>query len=148
VDLGLVDFGVALLGEQALVAVEARLRLRAAPLRVRPHPLELARDRALARGLLLLLLLEPSLLLLEPARVVALERDAVAAVELEDPAGDVVEEVAVVRDRHDRALVLLEVAFEPRDALGVEVVRRLVEQQQVRCLQQQPAQRDTAALAT
>ena len=70
-----------------------------------------------------------------------------AAVELEDPAGDVVEEVAIVGDRDDRALVLGEVALEPGDGLGVEVVGRLVEQQQVGRAQQQAAQRDAAALA-
>ena len=70
-----------------------------------------------------------------------------AAVELEDPAGDVVEEVAIVGDRDDRALVLGEVALEPVDGLGVEVVGRLVEQQQVGRGQQQAAQRDAAALA-
>ena len=37
-----------------------------------------------------------------------------------------------MRDRDDRALVLGEEALEPGDRLGVEVVRRLVEQQQVR----------------
>jgi len=42
------------------------------------------------------LLLEPFLLLLEPARVVALIWDPAATVELENPAGDVVQEVAVV----------------------------------------------------
>ena len=95
----------------------------------------------------LLLLREARLLLLEPARVVALERDAAAAVELEDPAGDVVEEVAVVGDGDDRALVVGEVALQPGHRLGVEVVGRLVEQQQVGRAQQQPAQRDAAALA-
>ena len=50
-------------------------------------------------------------------------------------------------DGHDGALVLLEVALEPADGLGVEVVRRLVEQQQVGRAQQQPAERDAAALA-
>ena len=70
-----------------------------------------------------------------------------AAVELEDPAGDVVEEVAVVGDGDDGALVLLEEALEPRDRLGVEVVRRLVEQQQVGRGEQQPAERDAPALA-
>ena len=71
-----------------------------------------------------------------------------AAVELEDPARDVVEEVAIVGDRDDGALVLLEVALEPRDRLGVEVVGRLVEEQQVGRREQQPAQRDAPALAT
>ena len=50
-------------------------------------------------------------------------------------------------DRDDRALVLGEVALEPVDRLGVEVVRRLVEQQQVGRAQQQATERDAAALA-
>ena len=79
------------------------------------------------------------LLLLQPGRVVALERDALAAVELEDPARDVVEEVAVVRHGDDGAFVLLEVAFEPRHALGVEVVRGLVEQEHVGLLEEEAA---------
>ena len=52
-----------------------------------------------------------------------------------------------MRDRDDRALVLLEESLEPRDGFGVQVVRRLVEQQEVRRLQQQAAERHAAALA-
>ena len=52
-----------------------------------------------------------------------------------------------MRDGDDRALVVLEEPLEPRDRLGVEMVRRLVEQQQIRRLQQQAAQRDAAPLA-
>ena len=51
-------------------------------------------------------------------------------------------------DRDDGAGVLLEVLLQPRDALGVEVVGGLVEQQQVGRLEQQLAQRDAAALTT
>ena len=131
VDLDLVELDVALLGDQLLVAGQARLRLRLAALRVLAHPLELRGDRARRAVSAFSSCCEALLLLLEPARVVALERDALAAVELEDPAGDVVEEVAVVGDGDDGALVLLEVPLEPGDRLGVEVVRRLVEQQQV-----------------
>ena len=90
---------------------------------------------------------EPGLLLLEPRGVVALERDALAAVELEDPAGDVVEEVPVVGDGDDGALVGLQVPLEPGDGLGVEVVRRLVEEQEVGRREQEPAERDAAPLA-
>ena len=88
-------------------------------------------ERAAARLVDLLLLREPLLLLLEPARVVALPRDAAAAVELEDPARDVVEEVAVVGHGDDGAVVLLQVPLEPRHGFRVEVVGGLVEQQQV-----------------
>ena len=43
--------------------------------------------------------------------------------------------------------VLVQEVLEPGDRLGVEVVGRLVEQQQIGRLQQQPAQRDAAPLA-
>ena len=51
-------------------------------------------------------------------------------------------------DRDDGAGVLLQVLLQPRDALGVQVVGGLVEQQQVGRLEQQLAQRDAAALTT
>ena len=69
------------------------------------------------------------------------------AVELEDPAGHVVEEVAVVGDGDDRAGVLLQRPLQPGHRLGVEVVRRLVEQQQVGLGEEQPAEGDPAPLA-
>ena len=49
-------------------------------------------------------------------------------------------------DRHHGALVVLEEALQPGDRLGVEVVRRLVEEQQVGGGEEQPAERDPAAL--
>ncbi len=147
VHLDLVELHVLLLREQLLVRAETRLRLVVPRLRAHAHPLELARERAAARRLRLLLDREPLLLLLEPRRVVALERNALAAVELEDPARDVVEEVPVMRHGDDRALVVGEEALEPRDRLGVEMVRRLVEQEQAGRREQQPAQRDAASLA-
>lgn len=51
-------------------------------------------------------------------------------------------------DREHGALVLRQVLLEPVHALGVEVVGRLVEQQQIGLAQQQLAQRDPAALTT
>ncbi len=51
-------------------------------------------------------------------------------------------------DGDDRPPVVLEVLLEPGDGLGVEVVGRLVEQQQVGSAEQQPAERDAAPLAT
>ena len=73
--------------------------------------------------------------------------DAVAAVEFEDPLGDVVEEVAVVGDRDDSARVFLKIFLEPGDRLGVEVVGGLIEQQHVRRRQQQTTERHAALLA-
>ena len=51
-------------------------------------------------------------------------------------------------DGYDGAGILLQVLLEPVDALGVEVVGRLVKQQYVGLLEQQAAQRHAAALAS
>ena len=113
-----------------------------------PHPLEFAGEGALAGLVAALLAFEAFLLLLEPAGVVALEREALAAVEFEDPLRDVVEEVAVVGDGDDGAGVVAEEPLQPVDGFGVEVVGRLVEQQQIGVREQEAAQRDAAPLAT
>ena len=70
-----------------------------------------------------------------------------AAVEFEDPAGDIVEKIAVVGDRDHGAWKVLQEAFQPGNRLGVEMVGGLVENQHVGIRQQQPAQRDAALLA-
>ena len=70
------------------------------------------------------------------------------AVDLGDPAGDVVEEVTVVGNGDNRARVGREVLLQPEDGLGVQVVGRLVEEQQVGRLDEELAQRDAAALTT
>ncbi len=55
--------------------------------------------------------------------------------------GDV-EEVAVVRHQDDRARIGAEELLEPVPRLEVEMVRRLVEQQHVRALEEQAGERD------
>ena len=70
-----------------------------------------------------------------------------AAIEFEDPLGDVVEEVAIVRDRDDGGWIGLQVLLEPRNRFGVEMVGGLVQQQHVGRGQQQAAQRHAAFLA-
>ena len=65
-----------------------------------------------------------------------------AQAEVGDPRDDRVEEEPVVRDEDDRVRVLGQVAFEPVARVEIEVVGRLVEQQQAGLLQQQLRQRD------
>ena len=52
-----------------------------------------------------------------------------------------------MRDRDDRALVGLQVPLEPGDGLGVEVVRRLVEEEEIGRREQEPAERNATPLA-
>ncbi len=109
-------------------------------------PGQLARQGGLARRGVPLLGGQARGLVLEPRRVVALEGVPRPPVQLEDPPGHVVQEVAVVGDGHDRPGVLLERPLEPGHRLGVQVVGGLVEQEQVRSGQQQAAQGHAAAL--
>ena len=133
VDLGGVDLAHPVgLGRHLLVARQTRPALGLAGLGVGADPLELALEHLGALGVLLALDLEAVLLGLEVRRVVALVGVRLATVELEDPAGDVVEEVPVVGHGQDGAGVGREVALEPLHRLGVEVVGGLVEQQQRR----------------
>ncbi len=70
-----------------------------------------------------------------------------AAIELQDPSRDVVEKVAVMGDQHDGAGVFAQVTLEPRHRFGIQMVRRLVQQQHVGRFEQKLAQRDAAFFA-
>ena len=149
VDLGGVDLAHPVgLGRHLLVAGQTRPALGLAGLGVGAHPLELALEHLGPLGVLLALDLEAVLLGLQVGRVVALVGVGLAPVELEDPAGHVVEEVPVVGDGEDGTRVGRQVALEPLHRLGVEVVGGLVEEQQRRLLEQELAQGHPAALAT
>ena len=134
--------------QQFVVTVKTCLSLGLAGLGRHTHPFELTLQGLLALALGFLLLGQALGLLFQPAAVIALPGDALAAVQLQNPAGHVVEEVTVVGHGNDRALILLQVLLQPVDGLGIEVVGRLVEQQDVGFLQQQAAQSHTAALTT
>ena len=132
---------------EIFIALVAGLRLRLPRARGRRDPFTLAREGALVRRLFTTLLLQPLLLLLEPGRIIALIGDAAAAVELENPPSDVVEEVAVMGNDQNRARVVAQVGLEPADRLGIEMIGGLVEQQEVRLLEQQTAERHAPPLA-
>jgi hypothetical protein len=70
-----------------------------------------------------------------------------AAVQLDDARGHRVEEGAVVADQHHRAGVVAQQRLEPGDRVQVEVVRRLVEQQQPGPRDQRLRERDALARA-
>ena len=83
----------------------------------------------------------------QPRRIVALVRQPAAALQFQDPACDVVQEIAVVGHGQDRALVFDQVLLQPGDSFRVQVVGRFVQQQHIGCFQQQLAQRHAAAFA-
>ncbi|MCW2948677.1 MAG: ribosomal protein [Actinoallomurus sp.] len=150
-DLDLLEVELAVLGRlgrHLLVSLQTGPALGLARLGVGADPLQLILQALLLLDVLLTLDLESLGLLLQVGGVVALVRVAAPPVELEDPAGHVVEEVPVVGDRQHGALVLFQELLQPLHALGVQVVGRLVEEQQVGRFEQQLAQRHAPALST
>ena len=91
--------------------------------------------------------LEPRVALDDVLVVAERVADELAVLELDDLAADRADEGAIVRHQHERARVLGEVALQPLDGGQIEVVGRLVEQQQVRLAHQHLGQLEPAALA-
>ena len=137
-----------ILVEQLVVRVQTGLSFGLTSLGGHAHPLQLALQRLTALAGRLLLHLHTLGLLFQPAGVVALPGDALTAVQLQNPSGHVVQEVTVVRHGNHRTLILLQVLLQPVDALSVEVVGRLVEQEDVGLLKQQAAEGHAAAFAS
>ena len=69
------------------------------------------------------------------------------AVELDHARGDAVQKSAVVADRHHTAFEGQQQLLEPVDAVHVQVVGRLIEQQHIRACHQRLRQRSTLAVA-
>ena len=90
---------------------------------------------------------QPFLLLFQPRGVISFAWDALATIQFQNPTRDVVEKISVMSNRDDRARVTLQMMFEPRYRLGIQMIRRLVEQKNIGLLQEQPAQRNPATFA-
>ncbi len=146
-ELRLADLVAAGLLRQLLVSLDARLAFRLPRLRAGADPLQLALQGSLLRLVLASFLSGALRLLLEPARIIALIRNALPAIELQRPCRDRVEEVAVVGDEDHAAGVVFEVVLQPIRRLGVEMVRRLVEQQDVGLREQELRQRHATLFA-
>jgi hypothetical protein len=77
-------------------------------------------------------LIDARLALTHERLVIAGVDDELAGIDLDDRGGDAIDEVAVVRDQQQRSLVGGEEALEPFDGFDVQVVRGLVEHEDVR----------------
>ena len=90
--------------------------------------------------------IEPGLLFLHVEGIVAGVELGVALGDLNDPLGDLVDEVPVVGDGKDRPLEGLDIVFQPFHAVQVQMVGGLVQQEDIRLLQQEPCQVDPGLL--
>ncbi len=135
------------LGLDLVETIEAAARLRGARLDPGSHPLDLPAQECLALALARLLLLLTDRLGLEEVIVAALVGKELPGGELDDAVGDAVEEIAVVGHEEAGAAGADEELFEPGDRFDVEVVGRLVEDEQVWAGDDGAAEGDAAFLA-
>ena len=109
-----------------------------------PDPHFLLRQQLVEARVLLRLGVRAFLLAAQVVVPVARPAADLAAVDLDDARGQRAQEAAVVGDEHQRPAPLLEEAFQPVDRGDVEVIGRLVQQQQVRLRHQRPRQQHPA----
>jgi hypothetical protein len=67
-----------------------------------------------------------------------------SAIDLDDAGGDDVEKVAIVCDENDGSCEVFQDVLQPADRFGVEVVGRLVEEEEIRLAGERPAEGDAA----
>ena len=139
IDFQILLFFLGIGGSQFLVGTQTRLALGVTGLGSHPGPFQLVFQGLAALALLLLFHCKTLGLLVEPGGVVPFPGDTLSAVQFQNPSRDIVQEVAVVGNGYDGALILLQMRFEPLYALGIEVVGRLVEKQHVGLLEKQAA---------
>ena len=65
-----------------------------------------------------------------------------AVPDLQDPLHGRIQKIPVVRNQHQRVRICLQIIFEPVPRFQIQMVRRLIQQQQARLLQQELGKRD------
>ena len=123
-----------------LVSAQTGFLLGLAGLRGHPDPFQLAFQGLAPLALLLLFHGKAFGLLVQPGGIIPLPGNALAAVQFQDPAGHVVQEVTVMRNGNHRTLILLQMGFQPLDGFGIQVVGGLVQQEDIGLTQQQAAE--------
>ena len=113
---------------------------------IRLNEFTLARDLLLATICVALVALIGGTALLRIGAVVATEARHVMGADLPDAINDSVKEGAIVAGNDERAVACAQRPLEPLDRLNVEMVRRLVEKQQVWVSDHQPRQGDAGLL--
>ena len=116
----------------------------AAGLDALPDPDLLLRQHLVETGVLLRFGIEPFFFAAQVVAPVAGPTGQLATVDLDDPGRQRTQEAAVMGDEDQRTLPRLEEAFEPVDRGDVEMVGRLVQQQQIRRRHQRARQQHAA----
>ena len=101
-----------------------------------PHPLQFALQRFLFGFILTGFLRQTLCLLLKPSGIIAFIGHALPPINFEDPAGNIIEKIAVVSHNEDCPGIVNQVFLQPSNGFSVQVVGRLIKQQHIRLLEQ------------
>src|SRR2546423_15370365 len=110
------------------------------------NPFQLALQSLLALALGFFFAPEAFLLLLQPAGIISFPRNPFAAIQFQNPARHVVEKISIVSNSDDRAGIILQMMFKPRDRFSIEMVGRFGQQKDIGLSQEQTTQRDAPPL--
>ena len=97
-------------------------------------------DLRLLLFVLLQLQVEARLLFLQIEGIIAVIVLRLAVCDFDDAVHDPVEEIPVMRDGQRGSFILFDIGFEPLYAVHIEMIRRLVEQKNIRFFQEQSGQ--------
>ena len=131
---------------QIVEGVDARLSLRRTRLRLATNPLQLVAIAVLVALALSRRSVDTLLTLSQIVRIVAVVVVEAALLQFENVAAHAVEKIAVVRNHQQRAARRGQILLQPLGHLGIEVVGRLVQNQQIALAQQYACQRNTLQL--
>ena len=144
------DIHVRKFADHAVGFIDAGFRFRGARLGTAAQPFDLGVNAIFERVLMLLLRVEMRFFGFEKCAVVPFHaQDAVGvdAIEFDHIGGDIFEEIAIVADHDAGERRVQKQRFEPLDSGEIEMVGGLVEQQNVRLLNERLGNRETFAPA-
>ena len=143
-NLGAGDFFALRLACQLVIGIDPGFLLGLTRFLPLTHPFQFALKGFLF-GLIFPRFLRKALgLLLKPAGIVALIRNAASAIEFQNPAGDIIQKIPVVGHDQDGAFIVDQMLLQPSDGFRIQMVCRFIQQQHFRRFQQQFTQRHTA----
>ena len=125
--------------QQFIIRVNTSFRLCLTCFRIFSNPLKLISKSTLTSRFFFFLLFKTFSLLLKPRRIITLIRYALPAIKLQNPTCYIIQKITIVSNHNDCTVIILKMLFKPRNRFGIQMISRLVKQQQIRFLQQQPA---------
>ncbi len=111
-------------------------------------PFKLPLQGFLPFRLFFLLNLQPFLLLFQPGRIIPFPWNTLTTIQLQNPASHIIKKITVMGNGNNRTRIPFKMLFKPGNRFCIQMIGRLIKKEDIRILQQQPAQSHPAFLAS